>query len=494
MRFSFILFVIILVTNQIQAFEIEWEHVFDNDDNLKQMHFLQTADNGFLISFHIEGGDDNNDSILFKQYSSNFELIWERNWNLYPELSVRSRYLNKLVNLPDGNYALVGNICPDLDADECDIFIFEFNDDGDSLAYYHYESDVFTAMTSAVALEDGGYMIVAYETRDQNHWDKEYIAIRVDSEGEIVWQETMQRPLPQLEFDDIIIADDGSFIIGGEVYITSPSHLYRGLVMKFDIESNIIWQQMYEIPNIDCNINRILNLDSENYSAIGYFGEYPYWLWFVSFSEDGEELVNKQITNYEINYVWNCIKFENGDVLLLASVDDTDAGQDGSILIQINEAGDSLDSYIFPYDSLHNSPHIDLITTSDGGAAILGDKNLSDDERRSRFREIIIKIAPEDNDVIDERWYIPESACLHPAFPNPFNSSTTISYELNEMMNVEVAVFDWNGQLVEVLDQGEKVAGKHYLTWNAEGAASGVYFVRLSTSSVKKTQKVLLVR
>ncbi|MCF7810774.1 T9SS type A sorting domain-containing protein [bacterium] len=88
----------------------------------------------------------------------------------------------------------------------------------------------------------------------------------------------------------------------------------------------------------------------------------------------------------------------------------------------------------------------------------------------------------------------PATIQLNATYPNPFNSSTRISYDLNELMNVEVAVFDLNGQLVEVLDSGERNAGAHNLIWDAEGVASGVYFVRLSTPAVKQTQKVLLIR
>ena len=89
---------------------------------------------------------------------------------------------------------------------------------------------------------------------------------------------------------------------------------------------------------------------------------------------------------------------------------------------------------------------------------------------------------------------LPQEFAILNIYPNPFNSSTRISYALNDIMNVEIAVFDLNGQLVEVLDQGERTAGTHNLVWNAENIASGVYFVRLSTPTVKQTQKVLLIR
>ncbi len=60
--------------------------------------------------------------------------------------------------------------------------------------------------------------------------------------------------------------------------------------------------------------------------------------------------------------------------------------------------------------------------------------------------------------------------------PNPFNPSTVIHYELPDLGQVRVAVFNTLGQQVALLYDGEGTAGAHDVTWNAAGEASGVYF------------------
>ncbi|MDP8240829.1 MAG: T9SS type A sorting domain-containing protein [Candidatus Hatepunaea meridiana] len=92
------------------------------------------------------------------------------------------------------------------------------------------------------------------------------------------------------------------------------------------------------------------------------------------------------------------------------------------------------------------------------------------------------------------RSLIPSTIQLSIAYPNPFNSTTRISYELNDIMNVEVAVFNTLGQQIAVLDRGERAAGTYNLTWNADNVPSGIYFVKLNTSDFEQTRKILLVR
>ena len=51
-----------------------------------------------------------------------------------------------------------------------------------------------------------------------------------------------------------------------------------------------------------------------------------------------------------------------------------------------------------------------------------------------------------------------------------------------------------NGKLIEILDQGNKVAGYYTIVWNAQYVPSGTYFIRFSTSTYNATQKVSLIK
>ncbi len=89
---------------------------------------------------------------------------------------------------------------------------------------------------------------------------------------------------------------------------------------------------------------------------------------------------------------------------------------------------------------------------------------------------------------------------LHPCYPNPFNPSTTIGYDLPEPATVELAVYDVAGKLVRTLVSGAAVeAGRHEVVWNGRDgtgriAAAGVYFCRLEAGGYAETRRMMLVK
>ncbi len=82
--------------------------------------------------------------------------------------------------------------------------------------------------------------------------------------------------------------------------------------------------------------------------------------------------------------------------------------------------------------------------------------------------------------------------------PNPFNPTTTISYQLKEPRAVRVRVLDAAGRTVRELRRGQALAGDHKVVWDARdtrGArvASGVYFYELEAGGVRQTRKMMLI-
>ena len=84
-------------------------------------------------------------------------------------------------------------------------------------------------------------------------------------------------------------------------------------------------------------------------------------------------------------------------------------------------------------------------------------------------------------------------------YPNPFNPTTTIRFELERAGNVRIDVFDVGGRRVQTLLNEHRGAGQHRVQWrgrNERGTevASGVYFVRLQSASGVATQRMVLIR
>jgi hypothetical protein len=78
--------------------------------------------------------------------------------------------------------------------------------------------------------------------------------------------------------------------------------------------------------------------------------------------------------------------------------------------------------------------------------------------------------------------------------PNPFNPLTTIEFWLPRNDRVTLAVYDVHGQEVEKLVDGMQATGRHTVSWDASGKASGVYFYRIEAGDWAATRRMILVK
>jgi photosystem II stability/assembly factor-like uncharacterized protein len=88
----------------------------------------------------------------------------------------------------------------------------------------------------------------------------------------------------------------------------------------------------------------------------------------------------------------------------------------------------------------------------------------------------------------------PEEMILAQNYPNPFTSSTTISYSLPQSCVVSLEVFGALGQAVTTLASGEESAGEHSVTFNAANLPDGVYFYRLTAGGQAQYGTMAIVR
>ncbi len=79
-------------------------------------------------------------------------------------------------------------------------------------------------------------------------------------------------------------------------------------------------------------------------------------------------------------------------------------------------------------------------------------------------------------------------------YPNPFNPSTTIMFELARDAYVTLDVYDVMGREVLRLVDGRRGAGRHYVRWNAAAVPSGVYVYRLKAGRLSRTKRMILLR
>ena len=95
---------------------------------------------------------------------------------------------------------------------------------------------------------------------------------------------------------------------------------------------------------------------------------------------------------------------------------------------------------------------------------------------------------------VEERSAVILDHSLVSAYPNPFNSTTSISYGITQSGDVSLKVYNLSGQQISTLFEGHRKAGTYSANLTADNLPSGLYLVKLEASDEVAMQKVMLIR
>ena len=158
--------------------------------------------------------------------------------------------------------------------------------------------------------------------------------------------------------------------------------------------------------------------------------------------------------------------------LVLATYGGTEPLVEGRVLLSSGEAAVAAQVMVFDLTNLQRGPVAQATTDADGHFAL--------------------PLASLDGQAL------PQGFALGYNYPNPFNPSTVIPYQLPTAAHVQLEVFNVLGQQIATLVDGERPAGIHAAVWDATDAsgqavAAGVYIYRLSSEGVELTRRMVLV-
>jgi len=201
-----------------------------------------------------------------------------------------------------------------------------------------------------------------------------------------------------------------------------------------------------------------------------------------------DALIENQESTTQIFDIWTGAILPDSTFYQIFLKEDVTSASGGTIVRSLTQnvpanapAGDySYMAYIGEYpDVIYNSDEFTFEKLTDGdNSGKISDWN----------------IAGWDNEILAGLAENPIEFKLYPAYPNPFNPTTVISYEIRESSFVSLSVYDVTGREVVKLVDGYQSAGSRSIVFDAAKLTSGVYFVRLEAGEFKATQKLLLVK
>ena len=100
---------------------------------------------------------------------------------------------------------------------------------------------------------------------------------------------------------------------------------------------------------------------------------------------------------------------------------------------------------------------------------------------------------------LDDGSTAPKNFMLHENYPNPFNPTTQIRFDIPRISNVTLTIYNMLGQKVRTFTMHSVPAGYHALTWNATNdfgvpVSAGLYLYQLQTEGFVQTKKMILLK
>jgi len=96
--------------------------------------------------------------------------------------------------------------------------------------------------------------------------------------------------------------------------------------------------------------------------------------------------------------------------------------------------------------------------------------------------------------VSNETAFKPVKTGILQTFPNPFNPSTQLQFELASTQKISISVFDMSGRKIQTIFSGLKTSGQHQLLINGSQWSSGIYIIQLNTMDSVYTRKIVLIK
>ncbi len=170
----------------------------------------------------------------------------------------------------------------------------------------------------------------------------------------------------------------------------------------------------------------------------------------------------------------------------------TDIPDDWQIALLDTETGDRIDlrqATHYAFDASATAEKADLAQLAQGAIA------LSAKSGAARFQ---IEITPAAA-TATETTGVPTEFALEANYPNPFNPTTTIRYQVAKAGPVELAIYNVLGQRVRTLVRSEQAAGSYEVAWDGRDAAgsvvaSGIYIYRFKADAFVESRSMVLMK
>jgi hypothetical protein len=230
-----------------------------------------------------------------------------------------------------------------------------------------------------------------------------------------------------------------------------------------------------------------------------------------------------KVSSHMLHVMWQDNRFINSEIFYMRSTNSGDSWGTVTRLINSNESSYN-PSFTVTNQAMHlvfqkneTQPYFSYKNSYDGGINWSEDTVLTGGDaysffpfvassglsvnivfidHRDNYNAIYFKRNPSGN-LIGISYLsseIPTDYSLYQNFPNPFNPSTTIKFDIRENAFTTLKIYDLLGRESEILVNGQLKPGSYEVMWDGSKYSSGIYFYKIKTEKFIETKKMILLK
>ncbi len=470
-----------IFSQSIFSQSITWQRTYSKNIQAIGNDVCQTTDGNFVI-----GGTSLVAGFGYGVFALKIDDKGDTLWTSTPLLISGHPYEGLAITATvDGGIVIVGS------GDST--FMVKLNQTGDIVwlnFYQGYTTQCFDIMTTL----DGGFIACGRNFS----FNSEGFVIKINSMSQLEWQRIYSGLLGT--FNSIGNAPGGGYIIAGN-YNFPGNDTAKAILLRIDNNGDTFWVKKYKVNNRGASAKKIIPLN-QCYLIAGSTGDSLNigQLFFMRTDFNGNTTYVKVFQNNSFyNNYFDDISVINSNKYVIGYE------RDSSSVLFLNAIAlitDSLGTIIkknvftsepyFRWGSLRS-----IIPLTSGDILFAGTAKLNPSTT-------IVVYAVRTDSLLNTPTYIgitngsalvPGKFILHQNFPNPFNSSTDVLYEIKEKSNVRIEIYDILGRGVKLLVNKLNEIGKFKVNLNLNEFSSGLYLLKLSINNTNyQIIKMILIK
>ncbi len=509
----------------------EWVRFLGGEQTYEGFSIQQTTDGGYIIAG--ETGYTYHYYVYLVKTDANGNTMWTRTFGGDNYDSGRS-----VQQTSDGGYIITG-MTASYGAGNGDVYLIKTDSSGIEEWHQTFGGTNPDEGYSVQQTSDGGY-IIAGSSYCFGTGDPDAYIIKTDTSGIEEWYQVYGGPTEDFGYS-IQQTTDGGYIMAG---MTTGYGELNGDVylIKMDASGTVQWIRHPGGDYADQAWD-VKQTDDRGYIVVGYtesFGAGMYDVYVIKFDANGNEDWQQTIGGSG-NDEGNCIQqTAGGGYIITGYTESWGAGLGDVWLLRLGFPGPqievSVDSLFFPETVVGDTTSLPLIIhntgTSDliiydiytGQPDVFSTDWIVDDSliAPGSILEIEVYFYPDDSVTFVDDLFIenndelvlvylegdgmppsgvevhsevaPLHFVLYQPYPNPFNPSTTISYQVPITGNVSISIYNLLGQKITTIADHQATPGSYSTIWNAGDLPSGIYFCKMEAGNFTQTKKLLLLK